>query len=137
MKYPFTLTPDGPGYMVTFPDIPEAITYGETESEAIELAYDCLVTALDFYFDDMREVPAPSEARDGQYIVTLPASIAIKVQLLNEMVRQRVKQADLARLMDLSPTQVNRIVNLHQATKVDTIDLALRKLGKSLEFSVV
>jgi len=52
------------------------------------------------------------------------------------MVRQHVKQADLARLMKLSPTQVNRMVNLRQATKVDTIGQAFQKLGKSLEFHV-
>lgn len=136
MKYPFILTPDGPGYMVTFPDIPEAITYGRTKTEAIGLAYDCLITALDFYFDDMRMVPVPSAQADGQHVVALPPSIAIKVELLNEIVRRHVKQADLARLMKLSPTQVNRMVNLRQATKVDTIGLAFQKLGKSLEFHV-
>ena len=135
--YPFILTPDGPGYMVTFPDIPEATTYGDTKAEAIDLAYDCLITALDFYFDFMRSVPAPAKRAGDQYAVTLPPSIAIKVGLLNEMVRQNVKQADLARLMKLSPTQINRMVNLRQATKVDTIGLAFEKLGKSLEFHVV
>ncbi|WP_158318739.1 hypothetical protein [Advenella mimigardefordensis] len=40
MKYPFTLTPDGPGFMVTFPHIPEAISYGEDKAQAIDLAYD-------------------------------------------------------------------------------------------------
>lgn len=134
MKYSFLLTPDGSGYIVTFPDIPEAITYGETTEEAIDLAYDCLITALDFYFDDMRRVPAPSATKAAKHVVTLPANVAIKVELLNEMVRQHVKQADLARLMNLSPTQVNRMVNLRQATKVDTIDQAFQKLGKSLEF---
>jgi len=136
MKYPFLLTPDGSGYMVTFPDVPEAISYGETKEEAIDLAYDCLITALDFYFDDMRRVPTPSNAGKKHHVVALPPSVAIKVELLNEMVRQRVKQADLARLMKLSPTQVNRMVNLRQATKVDTIGLAFQKLGKSLEFHV-
>ncbi|AVL70387.1 Antitoxin HicB [Oligella urethralis] len=137
MKYPFVLTPDAPGFTVTFPDLPEAITYGETKEEAIDLAYDCLVTALDFYFDDMRAVPEPSKVKDEQYAVTLPASVTVKVKLLNEMTKQRIKQADLARLMNLSPTQVNRMVNLHRATKVDTLDRAFKALGKTLEFEVI
>lgn len=35
--YPFKLTPDKKdgGYVVTFPDIPEAITQGETKEEAL------------------------------------------------------------------------------------------------------
>lgn len=60
----------------------------------------------------------------------------MKVQLLNEMVRQRVKQADLAKRMRVSPTQVNRIVNVRQATKIDTINEAFKALGKQLNFVV-
>jgi len=36
---------------VTFPDIPEAITFGENESEALKQAVDALETALSFYGD--------------------------------------------------------------------------------------
>lgn len=135
-KYPFTVVPDGVGFMVSFPDIPEALTCGGTVEQAIEMADDCLLTALEFYFEDVREVPAPSKARKGQHVIELPASIAVKVELLNEMVRQRVKQAELARRMRISPTQVNRIVNVRQSTKIDTIDAAFQALGKHLDFVV-
>ena len=36
------------GFVVTFKDIPEAITQGETEAEALAAARDALETALDF-----------------------------------------------------------------------------------------
>jgi antitoxin HicB len=51
--YPVTLkrAEDG-GFVVTFKDIPEAITQGETEAEALSPARDALETALDFYFED-------------------------------------------------------------------------------------
>ncbi|TAL83315.1 MAG: type II toxin-antitoxin system HicB family antitoxin [Candidimonas sp.] len=135
-KYPFNLVPDGNSYSVTFPDIPEAITFGDTAKEASERAHDCLLTALEFYFEDVREVPAPSKVKKGQHAVELPASIAVKVQLLNEMVRQRIKQVELAKRMHLSPTQVNRIVNVRQPTKIDTINEAFKALGKHLDFVV-
>ena len=53
MRYPVTLTPapEG-GYMVSFVDIPEALTQGETVAEAMEAAKDALLTAFDFYFED-------------------------------------------------------------------------------------
>ncbi|MFW7343788.1 type II toxin-antitoxin system HicB family antitoxin [Pollutimonas sp. H1-120] len=135
-KYPVKITPDGESYMVQFPDMPEAITCGDTLEHAREMAHDALLTALEFYFEDLREVPAPSRVKKGEQYVELPASIAVKVQLLNEMVRQRVKQAELARRMDVSPTQINRIVNVRQATKIDTINEAFKALGKHLEFVV-
>ena len=135
-QYPVRLTPDSDGYLVRIPDIPEAITYGATRAKALEMAHDALLTALEFYFEDLREVPRPSPIAAGENFVEIPASIAVKVQLLNEMVHQRIKQVDLAKRMDLSPTQVNRIVNLRQATKIDTLSEAFKALGKRLEFVV-
>lgn len=135
-KYPVRISPDGDSFMVQFPDIPEALTCGDTIEHAREMAHDALLTALEFYFEDLREVPMPSKIKKGQEYIELPASIAVKVQLLNEMVKQRVKQVDLARRMQLSPTQVNRIVNLRQSTKIDTINEAFKALGKNLDFVV-
>ncbi len=65
--------------MVTFPDIPEAISYGKTEAEAIDMAHDCLLTALEFYFDDKRPVPAPSTDPASKYTVTLPENITARI----------------------------------------------------------
>ena len=42
--YPAMLTPDEQdgGFVVTFPDVPEAITQGEDVSDALQQAADCL-----------------------------------------------------------------------------------------------
>jgi len=134
MFYPINLKADGDGWMVTFPDIPEAITSGATRDEALEMAHDALITALDFYFEDKREVPAPSKAKRGQVTIELPASLAVKVLLLNEMVRQKVRPSDLARKMGTSAQVLNRLTDLRHPTKVDAIQEALGALGKRLEF---
>ena len=135
LAYPVNLTPDkeSGGFVVTFPDIPEAITQGETVEEALEMAQDALETALDFYFDDRRAVPAPSRPKRGQRRVTLPVSIEAKVLLLNEMVRQKVRPAELARRLRTTPQAVNRLVNLRYVSKIDGIAGAMAALGKSLE----
>jgi len=45
-SYPYELIPQPEGgFTVTLPDIPEAITQGETEEEAAAMAEDALVTA--------------------------------------------------------------------------------------------
>jgi ABC-type polysaccharide transport system permease subunit len=46
---------------------------------------------MDFYFEDQRPVPAPSQPKRGQAVVELPVSVAAKVLLLNEMLRQKVR----------------------------------------------
>ena len=46
--YPVILTQDGATVLVTFPDVPEAITFGADEDEALLQAVDALETALSF-----------------------------------------------------------------------------------------
>jgi antitoxin HicB len=139
LAYPVKLTADkeSGGFVVTFPDIPEAITQGETVEEVLKMARDALETALDFYFDDGRPVPSPSRAKRGQRLVSLPVSIEAKVLLLNEMIRQRVRPAELARRLRTTPQVVNRLVNLRYASKIDRIAGAMAALGKSLEVRAV
>ena len=122
--------------MVSFPDIPEALSFGSSREEATAMATDALTTAMDFYFEDGRAVPEPSDAKRGQVLVALPASVSAKVLLLNEMLRQKVKPAELARRMNVRPQEVNRITTLRHPTKIDTISQALAVMGKRLELSV-
>lgn len=136
LSYPAHIARDGEGFVVSFPDIPEALTGASTRDEAIALAADALTTAMDFYFEDRRQVPAPSAPKRGQAVVDLPPSVAAKVLLLNEMLRQQVKPAELARRMNVRPQEVNRLTDLHHATKIDTISQALLAIGKRLELSL-
>ena len=137
LRYPALFESDGNGFCVSFPDIPEALTSGETMDEARAMAADALLTAMDFYFEDRRPVPAPSKAKRGEELVALPASATAKVLLLNEMIAQKITPAELARRLGMSPQLVNRIVDIHHATKIDTIAEAVEALGKQLEVAVV
>ena len=133
MRYPITLKRDGRFFLVTFRDIPEAITQGENLEEAMTAAKDALESALDFYFEDQRMVPAPSPLKRGQKYIELPASLTAKVLLLNEMVRQKVRPAELARRLHTTPQEVNRLTNLHHTSKIDRVAEAMKALGKTLE----
>lgn len=134
--YPVVIEPDGDGFMASFPDIPEALTSGETREQALEMAKDALETAFEFYFDDKRKVPMPSKPKKGQDCIELSASLTAKILLLNEMVVQKVRPSDLARLLNTTPQEVNRLVDLKHQTKIDRIAEALSKLGKRLELTV-
>lgn len=136
-RYPALLQPepDG-GYSVTFRDIPEAITQGDTLDQAQVAAVDALTTAMDFYFEGGRPVPQPSAVQAGEVLVALPPSIATKVALLNLMLAEKVRPADLARAMKAKPQEVNRLLDLHHATKIDTIAEAFAALGRRLDFRV-
>ncbi|KQM78926.1 type II toxin-antitoxin system HicB family antitoxin [Xylophilus sp. Leaf220] len=127
----FEPDPDG-GYVVTFRDIPEAITQGDTMEEAQSMAADALLTAMDFYFEDRRLVPAPSAVQPGEIMVSLPLSAAAKVELLNLVVEQNERPIDLARKMNIRPQEVTRLLDPKHSTKIDTLATAFSALGKNL-----
>jgi antitoxin HicB len=130
--YPVNLRKDGKFILVTFPDIPEAVTQGRDRTEALKAAKDVLETAMDVYFDERRPVPAPSQPKRGQAVVEVPASLSAKILLLNEMLHQNVRPAELARRIGTSPQVVNRLTNIRHTSQIDGIDTALRALGKRL-----
>ena len=138
MKYPAKFRHDkvDGGYVVTFRDIPEAITQGDTLEEAIEMAEDALLTSMDFYFEDKRPVPMPSRPKRGERLIELPPSVTAKVLLLNAVLESRIKHSVLAKALGIPQPRINRLMDLRHTTKIDTIANALKVMGKTLEIRV-
>jgi len=68
--YPAAVEQDEDGqFIVSFRDVPEALTSGETLDEALAEAVDCLVVALEGYVDDRspQSIPRPSQIRSGEH----------------------------------------------------------------------
>lgn len=137
LRYPASFERDGATWLVTFRDIPEAITQVYGDERDIGIARDALETAMAFYFEERRSVPLPSEPLEGERLVELPVSLSAKVLLLNEMLAQRVRPVELARRLNTSPQEVNRLTDLRHRTRIDRIAAALAALGKRLEMRVV
>jgi antitoxin HicB len=139
LKYAAKLSaalPEEGGYTVTFRDVPEAITEGDTLEDALRYAAEALELALEHYLDERRVSPAPTPKQEGEYLIALPASLSLKCALLNEMIRQDVRPAELARRLKTSKQEVNRLTTLTHATKVDRIADAFHALGKELIIKV-
>lgn len=136
LVYPARLEKKGAGYVVSFRDVPEALTEGASREEAMDMAADALATAMDFYFEDRKQVPMPSRFGKAEVPVELPTSLSAKVLLLNEMLRSGITPSALAKKLKASPQTVTRIVDLHHPTKIDTISDALSVMGKKLVLTV-
>ena len=134
--YPYELTAqaDG-GFTVTFPDVPEAITQGETEEEAAAMAEDALVTALSFYTDDAKPLPHPSLPR-GRKVAHVPPLIAAKLVLHDAMLAAGVSNVDLARRLRVDEKVARRLRDPLYKSRIDRVDEALRTLGKRIELVV-
>jgi antitoxin HicB len=137
LDYPVILAaqPEG-GFVVTFPDVPEAITQGEDEDEALLYAVDALETALSFYVDDRKPLPVPSKAKRGQWTVRPSALECAKLGVYQAMTEQGIKKAELARRLGWHMPQVDRLFDLKHASRLDQIEAAARALGRHVEVSV-
>jgi len=134
--YPVSLEVAADGVTVTFPDVPEAITCAGTEAEALARAPDALVTALSFYVEDNRPVPAPSPA-DGRPTVAVPALESVKLALNDSMAAAGISNAELARRMGCDEKAVRRLRDVLHGSKMPLLEAALRALGKRVEVSVM
>ena len=134
--YPVTLIPDGDTLLVTFADVPEALTFGADEDEALRQAVDALETALSFYVDARKPLPTASPAQPGQRTVRPSALEGAKLGVYQAMTEQGVKKAELARRLGWHMPQVDRLFDLRHASRLDQIEAAARVLGKHLEVRV-
>ncbi len=62
--YPACFFKEEKGYSVVFPDLNWLATSGETESEAINMAVDCLAGYLFMLKNDGEKAPKPSDMKD-------------------------------------------------------------------------
>ena len=135
--YPCELTPDEDGRLVaTFPDVPEAITGGRDRAEALAMAEDALATALAGYVHEKWDIPAPSEATDGQVAVPVPTVVAAKLALYTAMRAQRITKVELAERLGVSEAAIRKLTNPDHRSHMSQIQRALRAVGRSLTVEV-
>ena len=137
MKYAAKLTPDreSGGYTVTLPDVPEAITQGDTREEALRHAAQALEAALSFYVE--RDAPLPQPKHTGRYRVGVRALTEAKLALYSAMRTQGVTRAELARALRWQKSQVTRLLDPNHASRMEQVEFALASLGKEIEIRII
>lgn len=131
-NYPVLLTQDEGTWLVTFPDVPEAITFGVDETEALRLAVDALETALSIYVDDRKPLPLPSIRHDLPTV--RPSALeSIKLAVYSEMMAQGIRKAELARRLGWKAPQVDRLFDLGHASRLEQLEAAANALGKRID----
>ena len=135
--YPCQLTPDEEGGLVAaFPDVPEAITGGRDLAQTLAMAEDALATALAGYVHEKWDIPAPSEAADGQVLVAPPAVTAAKLALYSAMRAQRITKVELADRLGVSESAVRKLTNPDHRSHMSQVQKALRAVGRNLKVEV-
>lgn len=138
MFYLANFEPEDGSFNVSFPDIPEAITCGDDFNDAMFLAEDVLICAIESYFDYDENFPLSNGDKkgDNQEWVYLPDSIYLKVLLNNARLKAGLTKAQLARLTNFTPNEIQRMLTVRRYTKMDTLVKVLSYLGLKLDLSI-
>lgn len=136
--YPAYVEADEDGvYLVTFPDLPEALTDGSDIAEALTMAEDCLAEAIAARINDGEMIPTPSAVETAAYAINCPPQIALKAAIYEAMQAQKLTKVKLAELLGVNEKEARRIVDPHHGTKLSTLVKVLRVLGKQVQVSVL
>ena len=131
--YPARFRPaKGGGFTVTFRDVPEAITEGDTMEDAQAAAMDALETALSFYVDDRKPLPRPSTPKRGEHMIRLSALGMAKTALHEAMLAEKVSRAELTRRLSCHLEQVARLLDLTHASKFEQLERALAAVNRKM-----
>jgi antitoxin HicB len=137
LGYPVTLERDtNHTILVSFRDFPEAHTFGDDEDEALRRASDLLEDVLAGYIDNRRDIPLPTKMRKKDRLVSLPVLTEAKVRLYREMRAHNIRKADLARRLGCHMRQVDRLLDLSHASRLDQIEAAFGALNKKIVIDI-
>lgn len=131
--YPVFLTADDEGNLVASArDVPEALTEGDSEREALAAMADALGAALAGYSRENRALPLPSAPQVGEHMVAVTPLVAAKLALRSAMQARRVSNVALAEQLGISEGAVRRLVNPDHPSRLGGVSTALQCLGRQL-----
>jgi antitoxin HicB len=134
IAYQAIIEEDEHGFFVQFPDLTEAHTDGQTESEALFNAEEVLNLTLEGRMEEGMEIPEPQEHEGGVWIYP---SAQIQAALLIRKARAGNKTlAELARALDTSWPSAQQLENPKNSPSLKRLDRAAAALGKRLVLSL-
>ena len=132
----FEPAPEG-GYVVSFPDLRNAATQGDTIQEAEDMAVDAIRTLFWGLINAGEELPPPGKTRSRRLRpVSLPALESAKVELYRAWKKSAIRKSQLAAGMGIPRSHIDRLFNLNHRSRLDQIEAAFRVLGKRFVVSV-
>jgi antitoxin HicB len=127
---------DEGGVVVTFPDVPEAITQGDSEADAMKQAQEALGLALLTY--PRRDMPIPHAKAKGRGLISIAVEpeVAAKIAVLEAFKRSGISKSELGRRIGKDEKEIRRILDPRHRTKLSTLTDVLRTLGQQLVIGV-
>jgi antitoxin HicB len=132
--YPARLTPDEQdgGFVVTFRDVPEAITQGNSIKAALIEAADCLEEAMANRIAMDMPIPSPTRMGKHRYPISLPIQMAAKAALVLAIREANITKVELAKRLQCDEKEVRRLLDPRHPSKLPRIEAALAAVGRQL-----
>ncbi len=122
--------------MITFRDLPDAISQAEPDEDPVDMAEGCVQAAIEGRLLYHEAVPTPSAPRPGEVMVAVPLETATKAALLQRVAESGMSQSALAKAVGLDEKEIRRMLDPAHASKLPRIAKVLRALGKELQLTV-
>jgi antitoxin HicB len=122
--------------VVSFPDVPEAITQGRGDADARAMAEEALGLVLLAYLERRRRLPKPRAKGRGLIEIAVAPDVAAKLAVLEAFAAAGISKSELARRIGKDEKEVRRILDPKHPTKLPALVAALRALGKRLVVGV-
>jgi antitoxin HicB len=140
LAYRIKLTPDdNDTLLVTCPDLPGVVTFGDTREEAVRYAVDAIEEWIAGLISDGEDVPRPrpvARLKRNEAMAVLPALTTLKIELYWALHAAGATRADLMRRLGWNRESVDRLFRLDHASRLDQIEAAFRALGRAVEITV-
>lgn len=124
------------GFVVSFRDVPEAITQADSLPQCLDAAAGALQAAIEGRIMDGLEIPVASRAKRGERLVAVPIQTALKAALYIAMRERGITRVELARRLRIDEKEARRMLDPHHATKAERLEQALAVLGRHAELRV-
>lgn len=119
-------------YGVTFPDLPEAISGGDSWEEAVEMAEDVLWLCISDYCTQQGYIPTPSAPSNGQVMIPVPPLAAAKLAINAAMKEQGISKKALSEKLGFTEEATRRLLDPLYRTHLSQVERALKVVGRSL-----
>ena len=120
------------GFVVTCRDLPQLVTQGEDQENALAEAADAMDEVFAAYMQGGLTLPAPSKTRKGEHVVSPPAETMAKAALYVAMKDAGISKVQLAKRLGVDEKEVRRLLDPHYGSKLPRIAQAVEALGRRL-----
>ena len=132
LSYPAMISSDEDEFLVTFRDLPNIFSCGDSEQEAIFNAQEALDLVLEEMHKDNLDVAWPSKASQNEVMVPVSPDVSVPILLRNLRNKHKYTYTDVAKIMGVSYQSYQQI-ELGKNITLKTLKKAAMALGATVE----